>query len=124
MKKEKKSNLTDKIKSVMKVKNKSKNEVKIEGGSEKKKGLLLFSIRNKIFICFLVPIVFMIVVGAAAYNKSAEGMQEKFQESTEETIKMLGEYLEMSNSFLATEAMKYSMDVNLNSYLKQLELQQ
>lgn len=83
---------------------------------EGKKGMLLFSIRNKIFICFLVPIVFMIVVGAAAYNKSAKGMQEKFQESTEETMKMLGKYMEMSNSFLGTEAMKYSMDVNLNSY--------
>lgn len=116
MQKEKKSKLTEKskLKNKINIKDTLKN---INGNKgEKKKGMLLFSIRNKIFICFLVPIVFMIVVGAAAYNKSAEGMQEKFQESTEETMKMLGEYLEMSNSFLGTEAMKYSMDVNLNSY--------
>ena len=81
-----------------------------------KKQSILFSIRNKIFICFLVPIAFMIVVGIAAYQKSSEGMQDKFQESTEQTMKMLGEYIQMSNSFVETEALKYSMDAQLNSW--------
>ncbi len=76
----------------------------------------LFSIRNKIFICFLVPIVFMIIVGTVAYNKAAEGMQEKYQESTLQTIKMGQEYIEMSNAFITTEAMKYAFDDALNSY--------
>lgn len=115
-KKDKKSNLTDKLKNMRSNLKEHKSKDKRENKVVSKKGILLFSIRNKIFICFLVPIVFMIMVGAAAYNKSAQGMQEKFQESTEETLKMLGKYLEMSNSFLGTEAMKYSMDVNLNSY--------
>ena len=94
-----------------------KNGKKSQVSDKRKQKLQLFSIRNKIFICFFVPIVFMVIVGIAAYQKSAAGMQEKFQESTEETMKMLGEYLEMSNSFLETEAMKYSMDENLNSYV-------
>lgn len=81
-----------------------------------KKQSMLFSIRNKIFICFLVPIAFMIVVGVAAYQKSSEGMQDKFQESTEQTMKMLGEYIQMSNSFVETESLKYSMDAQLNSW--------
>lgn len=76
----------------------------------------LFSIRNKIFICFLVPIVFMIIVGTVAYNKAAEGMQEKYQESTLQTINMVQEYIEMSNDFITTEAMKYAFDDALNSY--------
>ncbi len=80
------------------------------------KNFHIFSIQNKIFVCFLVPIAFMIIVGIAAYQKSSAGMQQKFQDSTEQTIKMLGEYLEMSNSFLETEAMKYAFDVNLNNY--------
>ena len=84
--------------------------------SGKRNKIQLFSIRNKIFVCFFVPIVFMIIVGIAAYQKSAAGMQEKFQESTEQTIKMLGEYLEMSNAFLETEALKYAFDVDMNNY--------
>ena len=81
-----------------------------------KKQSMLFSIRNKIFICFLVPIAFMIVVGVAAYQKSSEGMQDKFQESTEQTMKMLGEYIEMSNSFIETDALTFVMDAQLNNY--------
>ena len=83
---------------------------------KQKKQSMLFSIRNKIFVCFLVPIAFMIIVGVAAYQRSSEGMQEKFQESTEQTMKMLGEYVEMSNSFVETEALKYSMDAELNNW--------
>ena len=84
--------------------------------AKQKKQSMLFSIRNKIFVCFLVPIVFMIIVGIAAYQRSSDGMQEKFRESTEQTMKMLGEYVEMSNSFVETEALKYSMDAELNSW--------
>ena len=101
---------------------KKKNTESAEGADKEeapvkmKKQSLLFSIRNKIFVCFLVPIAFMIVVGIAAYQKSSEGMQDKFQESTEQTMKMLGEYIQMSNSFVGTEALKYSMDAELNSW--------
>jgi len=83
---------------------------------KQKKQSMLFSIRNKIFVCFLVPIAFMIIVGIAAYQKSSSGMQEKFQESTEQTMKMLGEYIQMSNAFAETEALKYSMDAELNNW--------
>ena len=83
---------------------------------KQKKQSMLFSIRNKIFVCFLVPIAFMIIVGIAAYQKSSSGMQEKFQESTEQTMKMLGEYIQMSNAFVETEALKYSMDAELNNW--------
>ncbi len=76
----------------------------------------LFGIRNKIFVCVLVPIVFMIIVGVASYKKAAEGMQQKYQESTLQTINMVKEYIEMSNDFIATEAMKYAFDDNLNKY--------
>ncbi|MBR5800535.1 MAG: methyl-accepting chemotaxis protein [Lachnospiraceae bacterium] len=76
----------------------------------------LFSIRNKIFVCFLIPIIFMIVVGTVAYNKAAEGMQEKYQESTLQTINMVNEYIELNSSFIATETMKYAFDDGIHKY--------
>lgn len=76
----------------------------------------LFSIRNKIIICFLVPIIFMIIVGVAAYQRAAEGMQEKYQESTLQTINMVNQYIEMGNDFVTTDAMKYAFDDDLNNY--------
>lgn len=75
-----------------------------------------FSIRNKIIICFLVPIVFMVVVGVSAYNKASDGMTDKFKETSVETIKMMREYLDMTNSFIKSEGMKYGASDNISDY--------
>ncbi len=82
----------------------------------KKKEHLLFSIRNKIILCFFVPIVFMIVIGISAYQKSAEGMNEKFRVSTVQTIKMATEYVDMVASFIESEGVKYAFDNELSRY--------
>lgn len=80
------------------------------------KRFFLFGIRNKIFVCFLVPIAFMVAVGISAYEKAGEGMSEKFQESTLQTIEMAMEYVDMSNSFIEAEALKYAFDSDLGKY--------
>ncbi len=38
--------------------------------TENTSGFMLFGIRNKIVICFLVPIIFMVIVGVSAYRKA------------------------------------------------------
>lgn len=78
---------------------------------------LLFSIRNKIFICFLVPIFFMILVGIFAYKKAAEGLSDKYKESTLQTIKMTSEYLDMNATYIEAEGTKYAFNSDYNRYL-------
>lgn len=85
-------------------------------GGGQKKGVMIFSIRNKIIVCFLVPILFMIAVGISAYQKAAEGMSEKFTASTIQTINMATEYVDMSCSFIESEAMTYAFDKDLSKY--------
>lgn len=79
---------------------------------------LLFSIRNKIFLCFLVPVVFMVVVGLVAYQKASEGMSEKFCDSTEQTIQMAMEYIDMTDSFVAADGLKSAFDENIKKYCR------
>ena len=74
---------------------------------------MLFGIRNKIILCFLIPIVFMIVIGAVSYNKAAEGMSEKFEDSTVQTMNMATEYIDMSCDFIAVDALKYATNPEL-----------
>lgn len=81
-------------------------------------GFMLLGIRNKIVICFLVPIAFMIVIGVSAYQKAAEGLREKFQESTLQTIAMSKEYIEMSCDFIKAEGLKYAFDGDVGKYLQ------
>lgn len=78
---------------------------------------LLFSIRNKIFICFMVPIFFMIVVGIFAYKRAAEGLSDKYKESTLQTIRMATQYLEMSDTYIEAEGTKYAFNSDYNRYL-------
>jgi len=83
---------------------------------KKTKGHLIFGIRNKIILCFFVPIIFMIIIGISAYEKSAEGLNDKFAASTTQTIKMASEYIDMACSFIETEGVKYAFDNDLARY--------
>lgn len=82
----------------------------------KKRDINIFSLRNKIFVCFLVPIIFMIAVGMIAYYYAAEGMSEKFQESAQQTANMAMQYMDVSCTYIQSEGLKYAVDSNLESY--------
>ena len=83
---------------------------------ENKKGVL-FSIRAKIFLCFLVPILFLILVGVFSYKKAAAGMYDTFRDSNEQTINMANQYIDVSNSFIEAEALKYAFQSDLGKYM-------
>ena len=89
-----------------------------KGMKKGEKGFKLMGIRNKITICFLVPLLFMIIVGTSAYQKAAEGMSDKFRDSTIQTIEMAKEYIDMSCTFIEAEAMKYAFDADVAKYLQ------
>ena len=74
-----------------------------------------FSIRNKLIICFLIPIVFMIAIGLAAYTSAEKGLSSKYEQSTKETISMAAEYVDMACSFVKSEATKYAYNENVDA---------
>lgn len=97
---------------------KASAEKKQKAPKQKKSGKSskLLSIRNKIVVCFLVPIVFMVTIGVSAYQKSAEGLSEKFTDSTLQTMRMATENLNMSCDFIRSEGLKYAYDDDLRKY--------
>ena len=97
---------------------KASAEKKHKAPKQKKSGKSsnLLSIRNKIVVCFLVPIVFMVIIGVSAYQKSAEGLSEKFTDSTLQTMRMATENLNMSCDFIRSEGLKYAYDDDLRKY--------
>ena len=86
------------------------------GKPQKRKKLRVSSLQNKIVVCFTVPIVFMILVGVIAYRKASDGMSQQFLDSTEQTMKMTVSYMDVIDSFVAGEALKYAFDSELNRY--------
>jgi len=83
---------------------------------EPKSGNRILGIRNKIVACFLVPIIFMVLIGVISYHKAEDGMQGNFRDSTMQTLNMAVEYVDMSCDFIEAGAMKYLLDANLNKY--------
>ncbi len=114
--KPKKSLLTGKKEKTSVKKLKKAKEPKPKKAAQAGKSSKLLSIRNKIVVCFLVPIVFMVIIGVSAYQKSAEGLSEKFTDSTLQTMRMATEYLDMSCDFIRSEGLKYAYDDDLRKY--------
>lgn len=78
-----------------------------------KKRKVIIGIGSKIAACFLIPLIFMLIIGMSSYSKAEEGMNEKFRESTVQTIDMAKEYLDVSCEFVKTEAARYASDTDL-----------
>ncbi len=78
----------------------------------------LFGIATKIMLGFLVPILFMVVIGVSAYQKAAEGMSEKYRTSTLQTLQMATDYVDVSCSFIESEGMKYAFNENVSKYAR------
>ena len=90
---------------------KAPRKIKTESGNKKK--TVLFGIQAKIFLCFLVPILFLILVGYFSYRKAADGMYDTFCDSSQQTINMATQYIDVGNSFIEAEALKYAFDSDL-----------
>ena len=91
-----------------------KDSVKQKKDSNLKFGI--FGLRSKIYLCFLVPIVFMIVVGIVSYRYAEDGLSEKYMESTQQTANMATDYMDVSCSGIKSEAMQYAFDGDLEKY--------
>lgn len=77
----------------------------------------IFSIRYKIMICFMVPVIFMVIVGFSAYQKAADGMSNNFKDSTIQTLTMATDYIDIGCSFIEAESDKYATDPELSQLM-------
>lgn len=76
----------------------------------------LFSLRNKIFVSFFLPIMFVVVIGIVSYNAASSGLAEKFTDSSHQVSQMAMDYVDVSLAFIKGEALQYMVNKELNSY--------
>lgn len=76
-----------------------------------------FTIRNKLVLGFLVPVLFMIIIGVVAYNKARDGMGDKFAESTVQTIQMVQENVDSNCEFIRSVSTTLMLDGELKEVL-------
>ncbi|MCM1179930.1 MAG: methyl-accepting chemotaxis protein [Clostridium sp.] len=83
----------------------------------KTEGISMMGIQSKIFVCFMVPIVFMIIIGVLSYRTASKGMINTFKETTQQTVDKAADYLELSNSYIEAEVLQYATDETVIKYL-------
>lgn len=79
-------------------------------------GNILFGLRNKIYVCFLIPIAFMTAVGFISYSLAQDGLSGKFKESSIQTSNMAIQYLDTSCTYIQSEGMRYAFDSGIENY--------
>ena len=73
-------------------------------------------IRTKLIISFIIPIVCLITLGLVSYQKAADGILSSYEFSTAQSIKMLGEYLNIGVNSVEAFAVQCINDNTLMLY--------
>ncbi|MDF2942272.1 MAG: hypothetical protein K0S01_1130 [Herbinix sp.] len=76
------------------------------------------TIRTKLILSFLVPIVFIIILGIVSYNKAAEGIRDSYEHSTKQAIHMTSKYLQLGLNSVVSLSTQYRVDENIKMYFQ------
>lgn len=98
---------------------KTKKPVKKEDKKlrDKMKIRSIFSIRNQLIVGFMVPVIFVVIVGVFSYVKSAEGLNSSYEDSTRKAIDMAINYLDLGFKSIESDSLQILVDQRLEHYV-------
>lgn len=74
------------------------------------------TIRMKLILSFVVPIVFIIILGITSFISASEGIRGSYEQSTTQAINMTGDYLMFGIEAIESLSEQYSTDVIIRDY--------
>lgn len=84
---------------------------------EKSSKVNLFStLLFKMFTSFLVPVIFIIILGIVSFSKASVGIQSNYEKATVDTINMAGEFLRFGFDSVKATAIQYANDDMVSRY--------
>ncbi len=96
---------------------KNKTEERSEKFHEKvTKGSLFATIKFKIIASFMVPIIFIILMGLVSFLKASEVIESKYEKAAEDTINMAGECMKIGFKSVQASAILYANDSLFQRY--------
>lgn len=78
--------------------------------------MILGSIRIKLILCFLVPVLFIIILGAGAYKSSSKAITETFTDAMVSSIEKTGEYYDLILRNIEDKAVSLAVDSQIRDY--------
>lgn len=84
-------------------------------------GVLFYqSIAFRLIASFLVPVLCIIVLGVASYQKASSAIVNSYKSSAEQTVTLMGEYMDLGVSTVEDDAKTYLNDGDLTNYFQGL----
>jgi methyl-accepting chemotaxis protein len=75
------------------------------------------SIRFALNAAFMVPIVFIIILGVVSFQKASTGIQNNYKNATAEAINMAAEYMRFGFEAVEAASIQYVSDDTISKYL-------
>ncbi|SHO53883.1 methyl-accepting chemotaxis protein [Anaerocolumna xylanovorans] len=85
-------------------------------GDKQQKRKYFWGIKTQLLIGFLIPIGFVIMVGAISYSKASKGMAENYEKSTMKAIDMAVKNLEFGFKSIENNSLQLTVDSNNVNY--------
>lgn len=82
---------------------------------EKKKREFDISIKGQLLIGFMIPVIFVIIVGVVSYKKAESGMIANYETSAQNTIETQMEYIDFGLSLIRSDLVQMKLDLELQS---------
>ncbi len=75
------------------------------------------TIRAKLIISFLIPIMFILILGIVSFNKAADAIRNNYESSTTQTIYMTSKYLDLGIEAIEGISAQYVSDSKIQKYI-------
>ena len=104
-----------------KVSNERKEKKSLNRQKKGKNPILFFRrIRFKLIASFLVPIIFIIILGVVSYQKASSQIISSYEMSAEQTVGMMNQYLALAFDTVQTNYKEYLQDDTLKQFYRGL----
>ena len=72
----------------------------------------------RLVFSFLVPVIFIIVLGSVSYQKASDQIVASYEQSVDQTVDMINQYLTLSLDTVQSNYKKYLNDEEINRFYK------
>ena len=87
-------------------------------GKKEKKVIFFRKMSFRMILAFLVPVAFILVLGASSYQKASAQIIESYEKSTLGTMEMMNSYFALSVDMVQSTYKDYLTDETLVKYYK------
>jgi methyl-accepting chemotaxis protein len=103
------------------VETKQKSSERTKGIPGKKLVYIFYSIRVKLFIGLLIPIVLLALYGTISYSKSEKAIITNYENSSAATIKAVGDFLDFGFRVIEERSSEMLLDDDIGTYFNRQE---